>query len=126
MMKHSILALAVVSMMLVPFPVSAAEVQKTEEQQEFTLPAPVSVEQKNVDGTEYLIKTFRVEEDVSPELLEEADFELDGFLFIHQTTDKAVDKEEDTKEMTEKVKANSQSKDMAEVIKLFKSEAKRS
>ncbi len=59
-----------------------------EQEDETALPAPVAVEQRNIDGTEYIIKVFETAEDVAPEKLADEDFEQDGFLFRHLTTDR--------------------------------------
>lgn len=80
--------------------------------------APVSVERKNIDGTEYIIKVYE-----TPPLSEFSadtdDFEMDGFIFSHLTTDKKINEISDTKEVSEEVKQESQSKNLEDIIKLF-------
>lgn len=82
---------------------------------------PVSVERKNIDGREYLIKIYETAAETKPDSLTEPDFELDGFLFTHETTDGTVNEKKETKEVTEEVKTESQSKNLEEVIKQFPS-----
>ena len=64
------------------------------------LPAPVAVERRNIDGTEYIIKVFETADDIAPEKLVDEDFEQDGFLFRHLTTDRQMNESADTKEVT--------------------------
>ena len=90
-----------------------------EQEDETALPAPVAVEQRNIDGTEYIIKVFETAEDVAPEKLADEDFEQDGFLFRHLTTDKQTREAADTKEVTEEAKAEGQSGKLEDVIRQF-------
>ena len=86
-----------------------------------TLPAPISVERKNIDGTEYVIKMYELPIQTEDATLIEPDFELDGFIFTHETTNKEINETTDTKEVTEQAQAQSQSKNLEEVIKQFPS-----
>ena len=90
-----------------------------EQEDETALPAPVAVEQRNIDGTEYIIKVFETAEDVAPEKLADEDFEQDGFLFRHLTTDRQVCEAADIKEVTEEAKAEGQSEKLEDVIRQF-------
>lgn len=90
-----------------------------EQEDETALPAPVAVEQRNIDGTEYIIKVFETAEDVAPEKLADEDFEQDGFLFRHLTTDRQVREAADIKEVTEEAKAEGQSEKLEDVIRQF-------
>ena len=103
------------------FPIQAAAQENPAVQLETqeNIPAPISVERKNIDGTEYLIKVYDIADGTEPEQLIENDFELDGFLFSHETTDKKVNENTDTKEATEEVSVESQSKNLEDVVKLF-------
>ena len=83
------------------------------------LPAPVAVERRNIDGTEYIIKVFETAGDIAPEKLVDEDFEQDGFLFRHLTTDKQAREAADTKEVTEEAKAEGQSGKLEDVIRQF-------
>lgn len=85
------------------------------------LPAPISVERKNIDGTEYVIKMYELPIQTEDTTLIEPDFELDGFIFTHETTNKKINETTDTKEVTEQAQAQSQSKNLEEVIKQFPS-----
>lgn len=83
------------------------------------LPAPVAVERRNIDGTEYIIKVFETAGNIAPEKLVDEDFMQDGFLFRHLTTDKQTREAVDTKEVTEEAKAEGQSGKLEDVIRQF-------
>ncbi len=124
-MKKAILGLAATVLLLLPVSVAGAEqpvkapaVQENSKQ-ENTMPVPISVEQKNIDGVEYLIKVYELPAETPQEQLVETDFMLDDFLFTYVTTDKQVKEQKDTKEVTQEEKAESKSKSLDEVIKLF-------
>lgn len=124
-MKRAILGLAATVLLLLPVSVSGAEqpvkapaVQENSKQKN-TMPVPISVEQKNIDGVEYLIKVYELPAETPQEQLVETDFMLDDFLFTYVTTDKQVKEQKDTKEVTQEEKAESKSKSLDEVIKLF-------
>ena len=58
-MKKAILCLIAAVSLLLPMPTEAAPMSvETPIQEENTLPVPVSVERKNIDGVEYLIKVY--------------------------------------------------------------------
>lgn len=82
-----------------------------------TLPSPIAVDQKNVDGTEYLIKTFETAVGFDPSLLVENGFEQDGFLFAHLTTEKNVNEKKEAKEATESVTVETNSNNMEGILK---------
>lgn len=86
-----------------------------------SFPVPVSVERKNIDGVEYFIKVYDLPTNTPQDQLVEEDFVIDDFLFTYATTDKQINENKDTKEVTEEVKAESGSKNMEEIIKLFPS-----
>lgn len=90
-----------------------------EQEKEPALPAPVAVEQQNIDGTEYIIKMFETADDVAPEKLVDEDFTQDGFVFRHLTTDKQIRLTIDTKDVTEEAKAEGQSEKLEDVIRQF-------
>ncbi len=83
------------------------------------MPVPISVEQKNIDGVEYLIKVYELPAETPQEQLVETDFMLDDFLFTYVTTDKQIKEQKDTREVTQEEKVESRSKSLDEVIKLF-------
>ncbi len=124
-MKRAILGLAATVLLLLPVSVAGAEqpvkapaVQENSKQ-ENTMPVPISVEQKNIDGVEYLIKVYELPAETPQEQLVETDFMLDDFLFTYVTTDKQIKEQKDTREVTQEEKAESRSKSLDEVIKLF-------
>lgn len=117
-MKKLILSLMLTSYLMLP--VSAyADTTGTAAEQQNVKPTPISVERKNIDGTEYLIKTYETSTETEPSQLEEEPFELDGFLFSLETTDAEMNENAETKTVTEETKAESQSKNLEEVIKQF-------
>lgn len=117
-MKKLILSLMLTLCLMLP--VSAyADTAETATEQQNVKPTPISVERKNIDGTEYLIKTYETSTETEPNQLEEEPFELDGFLFSLETTDTEMNENADTKTVTEEAKAESQSKNLEEVIKQF-------
>lgn len=120
-MKRVFFALLTAGVLLLPTTSAAsqAEVIPQNQTQINLIPAPVSVERKNIDGTEYLIKVYETPVKTEPESLVENDFELDGFLFAHETTDQKINESSDTKEVTEEAKSESQSNKLEDIIKLF-------
>lgn len=68
-----------------------------------SLPKPISVDRKNQDGNEYIIKTYEVATSFDPSLLIENGFEQDGFLFAHLSTEKNDNENKETKVITESV-----------------------
>lgn len=118
-MKKRILTFMAAAMLL--FPVSAAASSIEIAAQESPMPAPISVERKNINGTEYILKTYELSAGTEPESLVEDDFALDGFLFAHETTDRKLNESTDTKDIMEEEKAESKSKNMEDIIKLFPS-----
>ncbi len=95
------------------------ELLQQAQEPETPLPAPVAVERRNVDGTEYIIKVFETADDIAPDKLVDGDFEQDGFLFRHLTTDKQMNESADTKEVMEEAKAEGQSGKLEDVIRQF-------
>jgi hypothetical protein len=85
------------------------------------LPAPLDVQRENVDGSEYLIKTFETAVDFDPAALIEDGYEADGFLFTHLTTDKKPNESKISKEATETVQIETDSKNLEDVLKLIPS-----
>ena len=83
--------------------------------------APAEVERKNINGTEYLVKTYTLPPDGDPAVLIEDDFELDGFSFTHQTTVSEENLAADTKTVSEPQTAETESKQLEDVLKKFPS-----
>lgn len=67
------------------------------------LPSPISVNQKNVDGNEYITKTYEVAVGFDPAILVENGFEQNGFLFAHLKTEKKENENRETKAISESV-----------------------
>ena len=123
-MKKAILCLIAAVSLLLPVSAAASQVSvetliQEENATENTLPVPISVERKNIDGVEYLVKVYDLPADTPQEQLVEKDFVLEDFLFSYITTDKQINENKDTKEVTEDAKAEGSSKNLEEVIKLF-------
>ena len=123
-MKKAILCLiAAVSLLLpvsaVAAPVSVETPIQEENATENTLPVPISVERKNIDGVEYLVKVYDLPANTPQEQLVEEDFVLEDFLFSYIAADKQLNENKDTKEVTEDAKAEGGSKNLEDVIKLF-------
>ena len=84
-MKKAILCLIAAVSLLLPVSAAAAPVSvetpiQEENATENTLPVPISVERKNIDGVEYLVKVYDLPADTPQEQLVEEDFVLEGFL----------------------------------------------
>ena len=83
--------------------------------------APAEVERKNINGTEYLVKTYILPPDGDPAVLIEEDFELDGFSFTHQTTVSEENTTIDAKLVNETRTAETEGKQLEVVLKKFPS-----
>ena len=123
-MKKAILCLIAAVSLLLPVSAAAAPVSvetpiQEENATENTLPVPISVERKNIDGVEYLVKVYDLPADTPQEQLVEEDFVLEDFLFSYIAADKQLNENKDTKEVTEDAKAEGGSKNLEDVIKLF-------
>lgn len=128
-MKKAILCLIAAVSLLLPVSAVAAptetgvSVQEASVQEasvaDGSLPVPISVERKNIDGVEYLVKVYDLPADTPQEQLVEEDFVLEDFLFSYIATDKQINENKDTKEVTEDAKAEGGSKNLEDVIKLF-------
>ncbi len=116
-MKKRFLSFVLMFCLIAPTSAFASDMSVPSEQSE--KPAPISVEQQNIDGTEYITKVYEVNAQTEPADLTEEDFELGDFLFTHHTTEKQVNEESDTKEIIEEVKAEGSSNKMEDVIRLF-------
>jgi len=83
--------------------------------------APADVEHKNINGTEYIIKTYTLPPESDPAALIEDDFELDGFSFTHQTTVREETSSSDAKTVSETQTAETEGKQLEDVLKKFPS-----
>ena len=82
---------------------------------------PISVERKNIDGKEYIYKTYEVGYETEPSDLEERDFQMDGFLFVHETTEKDIQEKAVVKDVSEEVKVETQSDKLEDILKQLSS-----
>lgn len=128
-MKKAILCLIAAVSLLLPVSAAAAPTETGVSAQEASvqeasaadssLPVPISVERKNIDGVEYLVKVYDLPANTPQEQLVEEDFVLEDFLFSYIAADKQLNENKDTKEVTEDAKAEGGSKNLEDVIKLF-------
>jgi len=106
-MKKAILCLiAAVSLLLpvsaVASPVSVETPIQEENATENTMPVPISVERKNIDGVEYLVKVYDLPADTPQEQLVEEDFVLEDFLFSYIAADKQINENKSQKTLRQK------------------------
>jgi len=80
------------------------------------IPPPINVERKNINGSEYLVKTYRADPGFDPALLVEDGYELDGYLFAHIATEKQKNKTQETKEHSEIVQVETQSDSLVDIL----------
>ena len=83
--------------------------------------APESVGRQNLNGTEYIVKTYTLPAGSDPAALLEADFEQDGFLFTHHTTGSEEVTATERKTISEERTAETESKALEDVLKKFPS-----
>ncbi len=82
---------------------------------------PTNVERQSVNGVEYIVKTFEVSPETDAASLIESKFEDGDYSFTHYTTTSKEKLGVQTKTGTETVTAESQTKDLSEVLKKFPS-----
>ena len=82
---------------------------------------PEGVERQNLDGAEYIVKTYTLLAGSDPAALPEADFEQDGFLFAHHTTGSEELTATERKTISEERTAETESKALEDVLKKFPS-----
>ena len=116
-MKKSLIAIAAAVVLLMPMNIWAQQTEKGSG----TAPTPISVERKNIDGVEYVIKTYEVPKETTADSLTEPTFELDGFVFEYESADKKINEKTEEKDASEEETAESASKALEEVIKRFPS-----
>ncbi len=68
-----------------------------------SIPFLISSEQKQIDGSIFLTKVYEVAEDFDPSALVENGYEKDGYLFAYHKTDKKVNENKQTKELSESI-----------------------
>jgi hypothetical protein len=87
----------------------------------FAAAAPVNVERRNVDGVAYIVKTYETAPGTAETQIVEDDFEDGGFQYTLHTVASEDKTSEETKEVTEMRTAESESKELSEVLKKFPS-----
>ena len=144
MLKHHFIIFSMLAAMCFPFTASAAESktaaqdsintqlqlsEKLETPTSGTEPAvspsaamkpdvpPPTVERKSIAGDEYLIKTYRTDENFDPTLLVEDNCERDGYIFSYKATEKKENKTEKTKDISEPVQVETQTNTVEDVLK---------
>ncbi|WP_317854279.1 hypothetical protein [Chakrabartyella piscis] len=80
---------------------------------------PKDVERQNIDGTEYITKTFEATTDIESESLIESDFTDGGFLFSYETVEKVENEGTTIKAVTESEVVETQSDQLEDIIRLF-------
>ena len=79
--------------------------------------SPISVEQRNINGMEYVFKAYELSPESNPESLKESDFELEGFSFAHLTTEKSIKEKQLTKDVYEEIEIESQGNSLEDILK---------
>jgi len=80
---------------------------------------PVEIERKNVNGVEYIVKTFTLAQDINAESLIDGDFDENGYSFRYASSDKKENISESSKEITEIKTVETSANNAAEIMKLF-------
>ena len=68
-----------------------------------SIPFLISSEQKQIDSSIFLTKIYEVAEDFDPSKLIENGYEKEGYLFAYHKTDKKVNENKQTKELSESI-----------------------
>ncbi len=68
-----------------------------------SIPFLISSEQKQIDGSIFLTKIYEVAEDFDPSKLIENGYEKEGYLFAYHKTDKKINENKQTKELSESI-----------------------
>ena len=128
MKKQFVFVLLMLIVLCIPFSVSAAaneivtapqttEINAVPDEPELIRPSPINIEQKNIDGTQYLIKTYETAVDFNPSILVEDGFEKDGYIFAYQSTGKEEKENKSTNPVTEPISVETSSKDLEDILK---------
>jgi len=81
--------------------------------------APTNVEKRNVNGVDYVIKTFEVASETDADTLTEPDFEDGGNNYTHYTTIAEDVQSAETKSVSETQTVESESNELADVLRKF-------
>ena len=95
-MKKKLLLLLLLLTMNCPIKTTFAE--QTE-----SVPFLISSDQKQIDGSIFLTKVYEVSEDFEASDLIENGYEKDGYLFAYHKTDKKINENKQTKELSESI-----------------------
>jgi len=68
-----------------------------------SIPFLISSEQKQIDGSIFLTKAYEVAEDFDPSKLIENGYKKEGYLFAYHKTDKKVNENKQTKQLSESI-----------------------
>ncbi len=78
-------------------------IKTTFAEQTESIPFLISSDQKQIDGSIFLTKVYEVAEDFDPSALVENGYKKDGYLFAYHKTDKKVNENKQTKELSESI-----------------------
>ena len=78
-------------------------IKTTFAEQTESIPFLISSDQKQIEGSIFLTKVYEVAEDFDPSALVENGYEKDGYLFAYYKTDKKVNENKQTKELSESI-----------------------
>ena len=79
-------------------PINTTLAEQTE-----SIPFLISSEQKQIDGSIFLTKIYEVAEDFDPSKLIENGYKKEGYLFAYHKTDKKVNENKQTKQLSESI-----------------------
>ncbi|NDO47834.1 hypothetical protein [Clostridium sp. MD294] len=78
-------------------------IKTTFAEQTESIPFLISSDQKQIEGSIFLTKVYEVAEDFDPSALVENGYKKDGYLFAYHKTDKKVNENKQTKELSESI-----------------------
>ncbi len=78
-------------------------IKTTFAEQTESIPFLISSDQKQIEGSIFLTKVYEVAEDFDPSALVENGYEKDGYLFAYHKTDKKMNENKQTKELSESI-----------------------
>ena len=78
-------------------------IKTTFAEQTESIPFLISSDQKQIEGSIFVTKVYEVAEDFDPSALVENGYKKDGYLFAYHKTDKKVNENKQTKELSESI-----------------------
>lgn len=78
-------------------------IETTFAEQTENIPFLISSDQKQIEDSIFLTKVYEVAEDFDPSALVENGYEKDGYLFAYHKTDKKINENKQTKELSESI-----------------------